>query len=87
MAKLSGYKAGTFTHFIGDAHIYVNHIEQTQLLLSRDHLPQPKLHLGASIPTLASVDDIPGVFTRIEPDDIQLVDYVSHPEIKAPMAA
>lgn len=87
MAKLSGYKVGTFTHFIGDAHIYVNHIEQTQLMLSREHKKQPTLFLGESIPTLTSVEDIPGVFTRIQMDDIKLVDYVSHDRIPAPMAA
>jgi len=87
MAKLSGYTAGTFTHFIGDAHIYENHFQQTDLLLSREHKPQPKLHLGASIPTLTSVDDIKGVFTRILPEDIELIGYDSHPAIPAVMAA
>lgn len=87
MAKLSGYKAGTFTHFIGDAHIYENHLDQVDLMLSRKHKKQPKLVLGASIPTLTSIDDIPGVFTRIQPDDIQLEGYESHPAITAPMAA
>lgn len=87
MAKLSGYKVGTFTHFIGDAHIYVNHFDQTKLLLSREHKKQPTLFLGDSIPTLTSVEDIPGVFTRIQMDDIQLKDYDSHPAIPAPMAA
>jgi thymidylate synthase len=87
MAKLSGYKAGTFTHFIGDAHIYVNHLEQVDLLLSREHRKQPTLELGASIPTLTSIDEIEGVFTRIEPSDINLVGYDPHDAIKAPMAA
>lgn len=87
MAKLSGYTAGTFTHFIGDAHIYVNHVEQTKLLLSREHRSQPTLVLGKSIPTLTSVDEIKGVFTRIQPDDITLEGYDPHPAIAAPMAA
>lgn len=86
MAKLSGYRAGTFTHFISDAHIYVNHLEQTELMLSRKHKAQPTLWLGESIPTLTSVDQIPGVFTRILPEDIDLKDYDSHPAIRAPMA-
>jgi thymidylate synthase len=87
MAKLSGYKAGTFTHFIGDAHVYVNHLEQAHLMLSRDHFPQPTLKLGESIPTLTSVDDIPGIFTRMNPEDVTLEGYQSHEAIKAPMAA
>ena len=87
MAKLAGFTAGTFNHFIGDAHIYVNHFEQTRLLLSREHFEQPRLQLGASIPTLQSPDEIPGVFTRIQPEDITLVGYQHHPAIPAPMAA
>lgn len=87
MSKLSGYTAGTFSHFIGDAHIYVNHVEQAELMLSREHKPQPRLKLGASIPTLTSVDEIPGVFARIQPDDVTLEGYEFHPAIQAPMAA
>ncbi|MNR71625.1 Thymidylate synthase 2 [compost metagenome] len=87
MAKLAGLKAGTFNHFIGDAHIYVNHLEQVQLLLSREHRVQPTLKLGASIPTVRSVEDIPGVFARIQPEDIMLEGYDPHPAIPAPMAA
>jgi thymidylate synthase len=87
MSKLSGYKAGTFSHFIGDAHVYVNHVEQAELMLSREHKPQPRLKLGASIPTLTSVDEIPGVFARIQPDDVTLEGYEFHPAIQAPMAA
>jgi thymidylate synthase len=87
MAKLSGYKCGTFTHFIGDAHCYVNHETQIKLLLSREHRKQPTLILGDSIPTLQSVDEIPGVFTRIQPGDISLEGYDPHDAIPAPMAA
>jgi thymidylate synthase len=87
MAKLSGFKAATFTHFIGDAHIYLSHIQQTQLLLSREHRAQPKLKLGASIPTLTSIDEIKGVFERIQPEDLTLEGYEPHPAIPAPMAA
>jgi thymidylate synthase len=86
MAKLSGYKAGSFSHFISDAHVYVTHIQAAELMLSREHKPQPRLRLGASIPTLTSVDEIPGVFVRIEPGDITLEGYESHPAIPAPMA-
>lgn len=86
MAKLSGHTPGTFTHFIGDAHLYVNHLDQARTLLSREHRPQPTLFLGDSIPTLTSVDQIPGVFTRIQPEDIRLDGYDPHPAIPAPMA-
>lgn len=86
MAKLAGLKAGTFTHFISDAHIYVNHVDQVDLMLSRKHKKAPKLVLKDSIPTLTSVEEIPGVFARIQPDDIDLEGYVPHDAIKAPMA-
>jgi len=87
MAKLSGYKAGTFTHFIGDAHVYVNHIEQVALMTSREHRKQPTLKLGASIATITNLDDIKGAFERIEMKDISLEGYDPHPAIAAPMAA
>jgi thymidylate synthase len=86
MAKLAGLKAGVFTHFIGDAHIYTNHLEQVETLLSREHMPQPTLSLGESIPRLLSIDQIPGVFERIQPQDIVLNNYSSHAAILAPMA-
>jgi thymidylate synthase len=86
MAKLSGYKAGTFTHFISDAHIYVNHFDQVDLMLSRKHKKAPRLVLKDSIPELKSLDEIKGVFERIQPDDIVLEGYEPHDAIKAPMA-
>lgn len=87
MAKLSGYKAGTFTHFIGDGHVYANHLEQVREMLSRDHRPQPRLKLGPSIPTLTDTAQVKGVFERIQPQDITLEGYDPHPAITAPMAA
>lgn len=86
-AKLAGMKAGTFSHFIGDGHIYLNHFEQTEVLLSRDHYPQPRLVLGDSIAPIKDLSEIRGAFERILPEDIVLEGYHSHPAIKAPMAA
>ncbi|KWT98344.1 MULTISPECIES: thymidylate synthase [unclassified Variovorax] len=86
MARLSGRKAGTMTQFIGDAHIYVPHIPGVKELLSREHFPQPTLDLG-NIPRLNSVDEIPGVFARLDPEDVKLVGYQCHPAIKLDMAA
>lgn len=86
-AKLAGYTPRTVALHVANAHIYENHIEQVKVLLSRDHYAHPTLKLGDSIPTLTDVSQIPGVFARIQPDDITLEGYVSHPAIAAPMAA
>lgn len=87
MARLAGYEAGTMSHFIGDGHVYVNHVEQLEELLTREHYAQPTLEFGPSIQPLKSVEEIPGIFTRISHEDVTLKDYVSHPALKMPMAA
>jgi thymidylate synthase len=76
MARLTGFQPGTFTHFLADVHIYVNHIDQVKEQLGRAPLPLPKLILS----------DRDWDIDTITPDDIQLFDYVPHPAIKAPMA-
>ncbi|HDH08370.1 MAG TPA: thymidylate synthase, partial [Gammaproteobacteria bacterium] len=60
----------------GDAHLYLNHLEQVDLQLSREPYPLPTMTLN---PNIKSVFD----FTF---DDITLNDYQSHPAIKAPIA-
>lgn len=85
-AKLAGLKAGTFTHFISDAHIYAKHIDGVKEMLSREHLPQPKLDLG-NIAPLKSPEDIRGVFESLDFSQIKLVDYKFHPKIPFEMTA
>lgn len=85
MAKLAGLTPATFTHFIGDAHIYVNHLEGVAEMLNRSHYEQPEIDLG-STPTLGSVDEIKGVFERLDPREVSLVNYQSHEPIKFKMA-
>ena len=70
-----------------NAHIYEGHVDQVRELLARDHLKAPKLELSDNILPIESLDDIKGVFERIEPSDISIPTYVSHPAIKARMAA
>ncbi|PPC99623.1 MAG: thymidylate synthase [Methylotenera sp.] len=87
VAKLTGYEAATFTHFLADAHIYVNHVEQVRIQLSRSEYPLPKLN----IENIAYVDSsdyhfINEAIMNIKPDDISLLDYQHHDAIKAPMA-
>lgn len=86
MARLSGFKAATFTHFLADAHVYVNHVDQVHEQLSREHFPAPRLVLSDAI-CRVSLDQVKGAFERIQPDDIALDGYQSHAAIKAPMAA
>jgi len=69
-------EVGDFVHTLGDAHIYMNHLEQVNLQLSRQPKPLPKLILN---PDIQSVFD----FTI---DDIQLQDYQCEQAIKAPVA-
>lgn len=86
-AKLAGFQPGTLSIHLTTPHIYVSHIEGLKEMLSREHYPQPTLQLGDSVPTLASVEDIRGVFTRIQPEDLELVNYQSHPRIVFEMMA
>lgn len=76
IAQVTGLKVGEFIHTMGDAHIYLNHVDQVKEQLSRETYPLPKLWLNPD------VKDIDG-FTM---DDIKLVDYKAHPRIKAEMA-
>jgi thymidylate synthase len=76
VAQVTGLKAGEFIHTFGDAHLYLNHLEQTDLQLSRQPLPLPMMKIN---PDVTSIFDF-----RYE--DFELVDYQSHPRIKAPIA-
>lgn len=72
IAQVCRLEPGVFVHSIGDAHIYLNHMEQVRLQLSRDPYPLPKLKLNPDI------DDL----FRFGYDDIRIIDYKSHPGIK-----
>lgn len=85
MARLSGYKANKVILNATNAHIYGNHFEQVETMLSRDHYPAPKLELSENIKQV-TVDQIEGVFSRIEPEDFVLQGYLHHEPIRAPMA-
>lgn len=76
VAHETGLEVGEFIHTLGDAHIYKNHLKQVKEQLSRKSYPLPKLWLN---PDVKSVFD----FTY---NDIKLLDYKSHPPIKAPIA-
>jgi thymidylate synthase len=76
MAQVTGYRPGEFIHSIGDAHLYLNHLEQAQLQLSRAPRPLPKLHLNPDAKDLFAL--------RYE--DFVLEGYDPHPHIKAAVA-
>ena len=76
MAQVTGLKPGEFIHTLGDAHIYLNHLDQVRLQLSREPMPPPQMKLNAS------VKNIDGF--RFE--DFNLVNYQSHPHIKGDIA-
>lgn len=76
VAQVTGLKAGEFIHTLGDAHIYLNHLNQVKEQLTRKPYPLPQLWLN---PERTSID----AFTM---DDIKLLNYHHHPSIKAPMA-
>jgi thymidylate synthase len=76
IAQVCELDVGEFIHVTGDAHIYLNHVDQVKEQLARSPFPLPKLWLNPSITDI----------TKFTMDDIKLVDYTSHEAIKATMA-
>ena len=72
MAQVSGLKPGEFVHTLGDAHIYLNHIDQVKLQLSRDPYPLPEMRINP---------DVKSIFDFVY-EDFELIGYESHPHIK-----
>jgi len=76
MAQVTGLKPGEFIHTTGDTHLYVNHLEQVQLQLTREPRPLPKMKIN---PEVKNIFDF-------KYEDFELTDYDPHPHIKGVVA-
>ena len=76
MAQVTGLKPGEFIHTTGDTHLYVNHLEQVKLQLTREPRSLPKMKIN---PEVKSIFDF-------KYEDFELVDYDPHPHIKGVVA-
>jgi thymidylate synthase len=76
VAQVTGLKAGDFIHTIGDTHLYLNHLEQVDLQLTREPRPLPKMKINP---------DVKNIFD-FKYEDFELVDYDPHPHIKGVVA-
>jgi thymidylate synthase len=76
VAQVCNLKVGQFIHTLGDAHLYLNHIEQARLQLTRKPYPLPQMKIN---PQVKSVFDF-------KYEDFELIGYQAHPHIKAEVA-
>jgi thymidylate synthase len=76
IAQVTNLKPGEFIHTLGDAHLYLNHVEQARLQLSRSPFPHAALKLN---PLIKNIDDF-------RPSDIVIDNYRYHPHIRAKVA-
>jgi thymidylate synthase len=76
MAQVTGHKLGEFVHTFGDAHLYLNHLDQADLQLARTPRPLPRMRLNPEVTSLF----------RFRYEDFELSGYEPHPHIKADVA-
>ena len=76
IAQVCGLKPGEFVHTLGDAHLYLNHLQQVDEQLSRQPLALPEMRINAQINSIFD----------FKYDDFELLNYESHPAISAPIA-
>ena len=76
VAQVCDLEYGDFVHTLGDAHLYLNHLDQCDLQLGREPYPLPQMRLNPAVKDLFAF--------RYE--DFEIVDYRCHPHIKAPIA-
>ncbi|MFT5832842.1 MAG: thymidylate synthase [Cognaticolwellia sp.] len=76
MAQVCDLEPGEFIHTFGDTHLYLNHLEQTKLQLTREVRPLPKMWINPEVKDIFS----------FKYEDFKLLDYNPHPTIKAPIS-
>ena len=76
MAQVTGLEAGEFIHTTGDTHLYLNHLEQAKLQLTREPRPLPKMKINP---------DVKDIFS-FRYEDFELADYHPWPHISAEVA-
>jgi thymidylate synthase len=76
VAQVTGYQPGEFVHTLGDAHLYLNHLEQARLQLSRAPRQLPRMEINPAVADIFAF--------RYE--DFTLTGYDPHPHIKAQVA-
>ena len=76
IAQIVGLEPGDFVHTLGDAHLYLNHLEQADLQLTREPRPLPQMLIN---PEVTSLFDF-----KLE--DFEIVAYDPYPGIRAPVA-
>jgi len=76
MAQVTGLRAGEFVHTFGDVHLYLNHVEQAKLQLSREPFPLPQMKINPEVKDIFS----------FKYEDFELLNYRSHPHIPAEVA-
>ena len=79
VAQVAGLEVADFVHTLGDAHLYLNHLDQARTQLAREPRALPELWID---PAITSVDD----FAHMEIEQVKLSGYDPHPGIRAPIA-
>ncbi|MNV14540.1 Thymidylate synthase [compost metagenome] len=87
IGRLTGYTPRWFTYFIGDAHVYENHLDMLNEQLTREPFPMPKLVISDRVPEFAKTGVYqPEWLELVEPGDFSLEGYEHHAPMTAPMA-
>ncbi|MYN15988.1 thymidylate synthase [Rugamonas sp. FT107W] len=87
VGRLTGYTPRWFTYFIGDTHIYENHMDMVKEQLTRTPFPAPQFRISDRVPDFAKTGKYePEWLEKVEPSDFSLEGYQHHAPITAPMA-